>query len=272
MPETGQMRDSIIEGEYDSTPMSELLAEVWAAYQLTGEPRLLTGSGVRDFDGLTGLDSGVNLNLLAERHGRPVVVRVYFPRVTSRRLADLQRVRGLLRDAGVPIPTLISTTDGRPWLPYDGRLVEVEEYVAHDAHMDTWTRLDAGMPLLGRIHTTLAGVDAAAETRYLDFANAVDATDALATTARGIARIRLWRDSVSGGVQRMCDEAEELAELVAAAETASPPTHRQLVHTATSGTTTCCSVPGMSPRSSTSTSSGTVHVSMIWPSPSFSPT
>jgi homoserine kinase type II len=166
------MRDSV-DGEYAqrATPLSELLAEVWAAYRLTGQLRLLTGSGVRDLDDRTGLERGVNLNLLAERHGRPVVVRVYLPRVTPRRLADLQRIRGLLRDAGIPVPTLISTTDGRPWLPFDGRLVEVEEYVAHDAHMDTWTRLDAGMPLLGRIHATLAGVDASAETRYPDFAN-----------------------------------------------------------------------------------------------------
>jgi homoserine kinase type II len=113
---------------------------------------------------------------------------------------------------------------------FDGRLVEVEEYVEHDAHMDSWTRLDAGMPLLGRIHSTLAGVDASAETRYPDFANAVDAMDALATTARGVARIRSWGDSISGAVRRMCDEADELANIVAAAEAASPPTHRQLVH------------------------------------------
>ncbi|REF36394.1 phosphotransferase enzyme family protein [Thermasporomyces composti] len=221
-----------IEGEQAecSTPTRELLAEVWAAYRLTGEPRLLTGSGVRDLDDPTGVERGVNLNLLAEQYGRPVVVRAYLPRVTSRRLADLQRIRGLLRDAGMPIPALIPTIDEQPWISVDGRLVEVEEYVAHDAHMDTWTRLDAGMPLLGRIHATLAGVGASTETRYPDFANAVDATDALATTARGVARIRSWGDSVRRDVQRMCDEAEELADIVAAAEAASPPTRRQLVH------------------------------------------
>lgn len=225
------MRESV-DGEYAqrATPLSELLAEVWAAYRLTGQPRLLTGSGVRDFDDLTGLERGVNLNLLAERHGRPVVVRVYLPRVTPQRLADLQRIRGLLRDAGTPVPALIPSVDEQPWFSIAGRLVEVEEFVAHDAHMDTWTRLDAGMPLLGRIHTALAGVDASAETRYPDFANAVDATDALATTARGVARIRSWGVSVSRDVRRMCDEAEELADIVAAAEAASPPTRRQLVH------------------------------------------
>jgi hypothetical protein len=37
----------------------------------------------------------------------------------------------------------------------EGRLVEVEAYVDHDAVMDSWGRLEAGMALLARTHNLL---------------------------------------------------------------------------------------------------------------------
>lgn len=95
--------------------------------------------------------------------------------------------------------------------------------------MDTWQRLVVGLPMLGRIHSVLDGIDAVYETRFPAFANAVDAADARAVTTRGVARIRSWAD-VDVSVKRMCDEAEDLADLVATAEAETPPTHRQLVH------------------------------------------
>ncbi|MET9022399.1 phosphotransferase [Actinopolymorpha sp. NPDC004070] len=209
-----------------ATPTRELLRAVWGTYALDGEPRLGDASGT---SGIRDLGGSSSLNLLARRAGRPVVVRVYLPWVDSTRLSDLQRIRGLLRDAGVPTPRVVPTADGRQMMPYDGRLVELEEYVEHDAEMDTWARLNAGMPTLGRVHSVLDGVDAADVTRYPGFANAVEAADARAVTSRGVTRIRSWGDN-SADWARMCDEAEEIAEIVATAETASPPTRRQLVH------------------------------------------
>nr|WP_238345707.1 phosphotransferase [Actinopolymorpha cephalotaxi] len=199
------------------------------AYDLDGQPPLGDVSGTPEELGIRDLGGSSNLNLLAGRAGRPVVVRVYLPWVDSVRLTDLQRIRGLLREAGVPTPRLLPTANGRPWTSLGGRLVEVEEYVEHDAEMDTWTHLNAGMPTLGRIHSVLDGVDAAPVTRYPGFANAVEAADARAVAARGIARIRSW-DDISADVARMCEEAEEIAEFVVTAEAAAPPTHRQLVH------------------------------------------
>jgi Ser/Thr protein kinase RdoA (MazF antagonist) len=222
--------DDNIEGEHvRARPTAALLAEVWATYGLSGEPRRLV-DGVPQDEPIGDLGSDSHLILFAEQHARPVVVRVYLPRVRSARLTDLHRVRDLVRDAGIPTPAVVPTIEGRSWSSFDGRLVEVEEYVEYDAHMNTWERLDAGMPTLGRIHATLDGVDAAPETRCPDFANAVDATDAAAVTRRGVARIRSWGDSIGVDVRQMCDEAEELADIVAAAEAASPPTNRQLVH------------------------------------------
>nr|WP_272955958.1 phosphotransferase [Actinopolymorpha rutila] len=196
---------------------------------MDGEPPGVDASCTPGDLSIRDLGGSSNLNLLTERAGRPVVVRVYLPWVDATRLTDLQRIRGLLRDAGVPNPRVLPTADGQPWTSFYGRVVEMEEYVEHDADMDTWNRLNAGMPTLGRIHSVLAGVDAAPVTRCPGFANAVEATGAHAMTARGVARIRSWGD-ISADVARMCDEAEELAEIVAAAEAAAPPTHRQLVH------------------------------------------
>ena len=67
----------------------------------------------------------------------------------------MQLVRRRLIDGDVPCPRLIRTRDGASWIEVDGRLVEVEVYVEHDANMDSWERLAAGLPLLGRIHTLL---------------------------------------------------------------------------------------------------------------------
>jgi Ser/Thr protein kinase RdoA (MazF antagonist) len=207
---------------------AQLVAEVWATYGLGGEPRRLV-DGVPQDEPIGDLGDD-NLILFARQYGRPVVVRVYLPRVRPARLTDLHRVRDLVRNAGIPGPAVVPTVDGRSWSSFAGRLVEVEEYVEYDAHMDTWERLDVGMPTLGRIHATLAGVDAAPETRCPDFANAVDVTDAVTVTRRGTAQIRSWGDSIGVDVRRMCDQAEELADIVAAAEAALPPTNRQLVH------------------------------------------
>jgi homoserine kinase type II len=204
----------------------ELLSSVWATYQLDGQPPVVEPA---HGDGIGDLGGGSNLNLFATQSRRPVVVRVYRPSVGPARLAELQRIRDLLREARIPTPSLVPTANGQRWLSFGGRLVEVEEYVQHDANMDTWQRLIAGLPILGRIHSVLDGVDATYETRCPAFANAVDAADARAVTTRGVARIRSWVD-VDVSVRRMCDEAEELADLVAAAEGDTPPTHRQLVH------------------------------------------
>ncbi len=210
-------------------PTRELLAGVWAAYALDGEPRIESSGGPGDHS-VRDLGGGFTLNLLAARHGRAIVVRVYRSWVSVARLADLQRIRDLARDAGIPIPALVPTTDGQPWCMLEGRLVEADEYVANDANMDSWPRLMAAMPTLGRIHSALCDIDAAPETRCPEHANAVDAIDASAAMARGVARIRSWGDGAGPAFRRMCDEVEDITEIVAAAEAISPPTHRQLVH------------------------------------------
>lgn len=117
----------------------------------------LRGEGGKDLGG----SSNLNLLLTAGRHR--YVVRVYRPWVTAARLAAMQLVRRQLASGGVPCPQPIQTLNGESWIVVDDRLVEVEPYVEHDAKMDSWSRLAAGLPLLGRIHTLLRPLEVSEE-------------------------------------------------------------------------------------------------------------
>src|SRR5689334_6532490 len=91
------------------------------------------------------LGGSSNLNLLVESRdgGERYVARVYRPWVTPKRLADMQLVRRRLAEGGVPAPLPIYTFDRKPWIVVDGRRVEVEPYIEHDAKMDSWQRIEA---------------------------------------------------------------------------------------------------------------------------------
>jgi len=174
------------------------------------------------------LGGSANLNLLVADGPARYVVRVYRPHVTVGRLADIQRVRGELRRAGVPCPALVPARDGQPWVRVGGRLVEVERFVDHDATMDSWDRLHVGLPLLGRIHSALQPVRVSVEGRRPLFANYLDPALASAATARAAARIRAWRPTPAE--ERLARLAEELAALVAVGGEGTQTMPRQLVH------------------------------------------
>lgn len=176
----------------------------------------------------TDLGGSANLNLLVADADERYVVRVYRPWVTAARLADIQLARRILDRGGVPCPQPIRTLDGPGWTWIDGRLVEVEPYVAHDGKMDSWERLGIGLPLLGRVHSLLRPVRVSADGRQVPAANTVAAADALAWTRRGTRRIRAWHPSPEE--LRLAAAAEELALLVDAAERQAGPLPRQLVH------------------------------------------
>lgn len=175
------------------------------------------------------LGGSSNLNLLVSDGAAGYVVRVYRPYVTARRLADIHLVRQELNQAGVPCPRLVATRDGEPWVRVGGRLVEVELYVDHDARMDSWDRLQVGLPILGRIHKLLQPVEVSAEGRRPLFANYLEPARARSATAQGTTRIRGWRPTPAE--ERLARLSDELAELVTAAEgSQTEAMHRQLVH------------------------------------------
>jgi homoserine kinase type II len=181
-----------------------------------------TGAARHDLGGSS------NLNLLLGDGARRYVVRVYRPWVTEARLADLQLARRHLAQGGVPCAPPIPTRTGESWIRVDGRLVEVEPYVEHDAKMDSWARLEAGLPLLGRIHSLLRPLAVSAAGRNAPAANYIPPQDVLSGTRRGIARLREW--SPSPGELQLAAAAEELAQLVDRAQRGIEDLPRQLVH------------------------------------------
>lgn len=196
-------------------------------------PRLF--EALKDRYGIVGandscdLGGSSSLNLLVFGDEGRYVVRVYRPYVTAARLGDIQRVRRHLASGGVPCSELITTRDGQPWIALDDRLVEVERYVERDAVMDSWERVWAGLPSLGRIHALLRGVTVSTEGRIPLFANHVAPQDALAQTLRGTGRIRDWGPSPDE--LRLADAAEELARRLDTAELPFVPLlPRQLTH------------------------------------------
>ena len=182
----------------------------------------IRGEGGKDLGG----SSNLNL-LLADRRDR-YVVRVYRPWVTAARLAAMQLVRRRLARGGVPCPQPIQTRNGESWIVVSDRLVEVEPYVEHDATMDSWPRLIAGLPLLGRIHTLLRPLEVSAEGRNPPAANNIEPRDVISGTLRGTRRIRHW--DASPAELQLAAASEELARLVDQAERGITGIRRQLVH------------------------------------------
>jgi Ser/Thr protein kinase RdoA (MazF antagonist) len=174
------------------------------------------------------LGGSLNLNLLVSRGDDGLVVRVHRPSVSQARLQDIQAVRDRLDHAGVPCPALVAARDGARWARAGDRLVEVERFIPHDAAMNTPHRLARGLPLLGRIHALLAGLEVSPAGRAAEFANHIEPGHVLAGTRAGTARIRSWHPPAE---RRMAAQAERLAEQVTAGEAGrAARLPRQLVH------------------------------------------
>ena len=185
--------------------------------------------GIESPAGAVDLGGSSNLNLLVGGAMDRYVVRVYRPWVTPARLADIQLVHRHLAVGGVPCSRPVPTRDGDTRVVVNGRLVEVERYVEHDARMDSWERLEVGLPWLGRIHTLLRPLAVSVDGATAPAANHVEARDALAWTLRGTRCIRQW--DASPAELRLANAAEELARQVDAAEQdIAPRLPRQLVH------------------------------------------
>jgi Ser/Thr protein kinase RdoA (MazF antagonist) len=185
--------------------------------------------GLGSLHGILDLGGSSNLNLLVDDGNLRYVVRVYRPYVTEARLRDLQLVRRKFAAGNVPCPDPLPTRDGQPWVALNGRVVEVEYYVEHNAKMDSWERLETALPMLGCIHTLLQDVEIGPDGKHPLFANHIEPQDARDKTLRGTQRIRDWASSAAD--LYLADAAEELARLIAAAEadlvSALP---RQLIH------------------------------------------
>jgi Ser/Thr protein kinase RdoA (MazF antagonist) len=176
------------------------------------------------------LGGSSSLNLLVADSDCGYVVRVHRPHVTPQRLGAIHQARRAMAAGGVPCAPLVPTRQGEPWVSLQGRLVEVEAaYVEHDAVMDSWERLEVGMPLLAQTHRLLRPVQVGEQGRRPRFANHLRPADVQAWTRRGTRRTQGW--GLTPAESRLAAAAEELAGLVTGAE-AGLGAHlpRQLVH------------------------------------------
>jgi homoserine kinase type II len=106
--------------------------------------------------------------------------------------------------------------DGRPWIDVDDRLVEVEQYVEHNADMNTWERLATGLRTLGVMHDALADLATGEAGRSPRFANYISADNALEATRRGVRRLRQANPSKTD--LEVAANAEQLARFLSGAE------------------------------------------------------
>lgn len=202
------------------------------ASRAVASPRLFAALrdqyGLRGADGARDLGGSSNLNLMLTDGQHRAVVRVYRPWVTAARLAAMQQVRRHLASGGVPCAQPLPTLDGESWIVVDDRLVEIEPYVEHDAEMDSWEQLEAGLPLLGRIHTLLRPLKVGADGRTAPAANHIEPHEVLPGVLCGTRCLRQW--DASPAELHLATASEELARLVAEVERPNGGSHRQLVH------------------------------------------
>jgi homoserine kinase type II len=178
-----------------------------------------------------GVDLGgsSSLNLLVGDTDRRYVVRVHRPHVTPERLGAIHQARRTLLAGGVPCAPPVPTLQGAPWISLQGRLVEVEAYVDHDAVMDSWQRLEAGMALLAQAHNLLQHAQVGQEGRRPRFANHLEPAEVASSVRCGTQRIQGWGPTPAE--RHLAAVAEELAELGIQAEAGLVSRlPRQLVH------------------------------------------
>lgn len=179
------------------TPSPELVDSVQASYgtEFTEAPMDLGGSR--------------NLNLLVSAKEKRYVVRVYRSWVTAQRVVAIQRVRCLLSSGGIPSSVVVPTRAGTSWTTHEGCLLEMEEYVESDAYMDSWERLAAGLPLLGRMHSLLKKVEVSWAGKHPPIANHLAPEEALTWTMRAVSRIEHWGPTAQEA--RFASAAQDLA-------------------------------------------------------------
>jgi len=170
---------------------------------------------VAEVAGLWGVDTG-GAGLLVEGAGAVVrlpaagaVVHIGRAELGSPRIEALHRARARLAECSIPVVELMRSLFGSSWHWCQGRVVEVERWVEHDARMTGGARLLTGCSLLADIHTAWSTLDLGPEGEACTWANWVSA-DAVASQCESAGpRLRGW------GLGRLADDIVRLAALTA---------------------------------------------------------
>ncbi len=164
------------------------------------------------FRGVKDLGGSANLNLLVSDERAQLVVRVYRPFATPERLAVLQHARRSLALQGLPVTVPIPTLAGASWSWLGDRLVEVERFIPSTTRMNTFTLLEAALPVLARVHSVLAQLHLGAGSPEPEFTNYVAHEGLISQVAVGTRRIRGWEPTPEESL--LADIADRMAESV----------------------------------------------------------
>jgi homoserine kinase type II len=172
-----------------------------------------------------GGSNNLNLQLPADAdRADGYVARIYCPWTSPARLRGIQLARFTLVGEGLPFAETMATRDGETIVEHEGRVVEVEQFVAGDA-MDLDDGLEIGVPVLARIHEVLADLDPPPGASIAPWPNHVEAEAAYAWAHQGTAALRTA--SPSGTDLLVAGLAEDLAAELADAEL---PLHLEIWH------------------------------------------
>src|SRR5215204_5034141 len=139
----------LFQRDVSATRCDEIVDEVAAAYDLTigpAPPRRLGGA--------------INYILQVSTNDGNVVIRVHRPETTPDRLRAVHRIQEHLRATGLPIPAILRSRTGDSWTAFDGRLVEVLEFVPGGHEVRSWEDGTAVFAAMGRLHAALRSIDA----------------------------------------------------------------------------------------------------------------
>jgi Ser/Thr protein kinase RdoA (MazF antagonist) len=185
--------------------------------------------GLAPVHGPVDLGGEFSLNVRVDAAEGRFVARVHGTQTEPARLSAIQHARRALSAGGVPAPERVAARDGAPFVELDGHQVEVERYVEHDADMNTWQRLEVGLPFLGRVHTLFRSLNVGPAGRHAPLANHIEPREALAGALDGVQFMRSW--DLSSQDRALADAFEELARSVDEAERGVVEGFpRQLVH------------------------------------------
>jgi len=101
------------------------------------------------------LNGAVNTIVLLKTSQGAFVARAHRPWTTAERLESVHTVMQSLKDRGFPVPKVGRTLDDRTWIQIRDRLVELQEYIPHDACIDSWDLYMHSFEILAKMHEYL---------------------------------------------------------------------------------------------------------------------
>jgi Ser/Thr protein kinase RdoA (MazF antagonist) len=95
----------------------------------------------------------------------------------------------------LPVSNILRTAGSQHYAVFGDALVELEEYVAHDAKMDSWARIEEALPLLGRAHTALRTLSGNPAADLPPTANHVASEEVATWLGRAAAKLASWKQT-----------------------------------------------------------------------------